>query len=91
MNLKNKLKLEKLQVKQRQLEMKNKNEIYKDKFYQSLKPRNRVGDLLYKKELDNPSQIIKARGINLSNVDIRRQSTDGSDSEEGNDNYKAYY
>ncbi len=54
-NLINKLKLEKLQVKQRALEMKKKNELYKDKFYQSLKPRNRVGDLLYKKELENPS------------------------------------
>ena len=52
--------------------MKKKNELFKDKlFYQSLKPRNRVGDLLYRKELENPSVIIKAKGIDLSNIEIR--------------------
>ena len=54
------------------MEMKKKNEIHKNKFYQSLKPRNRVGDLHYKKELDNPTQIIKARGLDLNSIDIRR-------------------
>ncbi len=71
--MKTKLKLEKLQLKQRTIEMKKKNELFKDKlFYQSLKPRNRVGDLLYKKELENPSVIIKAKGIDLSNIEIKR-------------------
>lgn len=37
------------------MEINKKNEIYKNKLFQSLKPRNRVGDLLYKKELDNPT------------------------------------
>ena len=72
------------------MEMKKKNEIHKNKFYQSLKPRNRVGDLLYKKELDNPTQIIKARGLDLNSIEIRRQSTNGTDSEDENDPYKMY-
>ncbi len=67
--------------------MKKKNELFKDKlFYQSLKPRNRVGDLLYRKELENPSVIIKAKGIDLSNIEIRTQGRDNdTDSEDEND------
>ena len=86
------MKLEKLQVKQRQFEMNKKNEIYKNKFFQSLKPRNRVGDLLYKKELDNPTQIIKAKGVDLNNIEIRRDPEDDKDNDSDQENpYRVYY
>jgi hypothetical protein len=61
--------------------MEVKNLIYKDQFCQSLKPRNKVGDLVYQKELENPQVVISRNmGAELEKIELKR--TDSIDSEE---------
>jgi hypothetical protein len=40
-----------------------------------------LGDLLYRKELDNPTLIIKAKGVDLNNIEIRRDPAGKSDND----------
>ena len=67
----NKVRMEKLQIKQSKIEWKKKNELYKNKWCQSLKPRNKLGDIIYQKEIEEgPDLIIRRGATELDKMEI---------------------
>lgn len=74
----NKVRMEKLQIKQSKIEWKKKNELYKNMWCQSLKPRNKLGDIIYKKEIeDGPYQVIRRGAAELDKIEIQTIPDEG--------------
>jgi len=72
--------MEKLQIKQTKVEWQKKNELFKNKWCQSLKPRNKLGDILYKKELmEGPEVTIRRGAAELDKIEIDLGSEEDQD------------
>ena len=54
--------------------------MYKNKYCQSLKPRNKLGDILYKKEIEEGPEITIRRGAaELDKIEILTQPEEEPD------------